>query len=389
MRILVTSTPGIGHLNSLLPLASALQAAGHEMLVVTGAESCELVERRGFAVRVGGMSGDARRAAFAPRMPETLALPPRRRRGLFFAGFFAEIAAPAMRTDLIPVFGESRPDVVISERGELAAGPMARARGIPHVTVAFSGALPPWSEQLVLDTLAPLWSAEGLAVPTMDQVNGDLYLHPFPPSFGQTPSSGNVQLMRTAASDDGISAPPWLDELGTTRPLVYATGGTEPAATEMFPWAAVLAALGRMNVDVVATVGPRVDPAVVGAVSENIRVERFVPQQFILERAAVVVSHAGAGSILGAAARGIPQLLFPVRADQWENADAASGTGAAITLELDHRSEADIGVAMDRLLADTQFEHNAAQVAVEIAAMPFPADHVPTIEALARGMTSD
>jgi UDP:flavonoid glycosyltransferase YjiC (YdhE family) len=150
----------------------------------------------------------------------------------------------------------------------------------------------------------------------------------------------------------------------------------------MFPWAAALAALGTMDLDVVATVGPRVDPADVGAAPTNIRVERFVPQQFILDKAAVVVSHAGAGSILGAAAQGIPQLLFPVRADQWENADAASGTGAAITLELDHRSEADIGAAVEELLSDKQFGHAAAQVATEVAAMPFPADHVSTIERL-------
>ena len=67
--------------------------------------------------------------------------------------------------------------------------------------------------------------------------------------------------------------------------------------------------------------------------------------------AAVVVSHAGAGSVLGAAAQGIPQLLFPVRADQWENADAASGAGVAITLELDQRSEDHIGAAVTSIAA--------------------------------------
>ncbi len=389
MRILITSTPGMGHLNSILPLASALQSAGHELLVVTGAESCELVEGRGFTVQAGGMSGDARRAAYAPRMPETLALPPRRRRGLFFAGFFADIAAPAMRIDLVPVFDQFRPDLVLNERGELAAGPMAAARGIPHVTVAFSGALPTWSEQLLIDAIEPLWAAEGLPVPTMAQINGDLYLHPFPPSFGQAPTSGTVRPMRAAASDDGGAAPAWLDALGTTRPLVYVTGGTEAAAAEMFPWPAVLAALGTLDVDVVATVGPRVDPAAFGVASPNIRLERFVPQQFILGKAAAVVSHAGAGSILGAAARGIPQLLFPVRADQWENADAASGTGAALTLELDKRSEGDIGTAVEQILVGDRFEQAAAQVAIEVAAMPTPAEHVATLEHLVSGDISD
>jgi UDP-glucoronosyl and UDP-glucosyl transferase len=385
MRILVTSTPGTGHLNALLPLGSALKSAGHELLVVTGPESCEAVERLGFAVRAGGMSGDARRVAYGPRMAETLALPPRRRRGLFFAGFFADIAAPVMRADLAPVFEEFRPDVVISERGELAAGAMAAGRGIPRVTVAFSGALPPWSEQLVIDTLEPLWAAEGVASPTMAQVNGDLYLHPFPPSFGQAPTSGNVRPMRAAAGGNGAAPAPWLDEIGATRPLVYVTAGTEPAAAEMFPWAAVVAVLGQLDVDVIATVGPRVDPSYLGVVSPNVRIEQYVPQNFILRKAALLVSHSGAGSVLGAAAHGIPQLLFPVRADQWENADAASGAGVALTLELDQRSEGDIAAAVERTLTDEQLKHAAANVATEIAAMPSPADHVATIEALGSG----
>jgi UDP:flavonoid glycosyltransferase YjiC (YdhE family) len=382
MRILVTSTPGIGHLNSLVPLMSSLQNAGHDILVVTANESCELVESYGFAVRPGGMSSDARRGQFEPRMPEVLALPPRKRRGLFFAGYFAEIAAPAMRTDLAPTFDDFRPDVVVHERGELASGAMAVARGIPHVTVAFSGSLPPWSEHLVVDSIAPVWAAEGLPEPTMEQIDGDLYLHPFPPSFGQLPSSGNVRPMRAVSLETIPGAPPeWLDELGSTRPLVYVTFGTEPIA-RMVPWAAAIEALGSFDVDVIATIGMHVDPSSLGEVAPNIHVERFIPQRFILDRAGLVMSHAGAGSLLGAARHGLPQLLSPLRADQWENADAASGVGAAITCEMDQRSAAEIGAALDRLLKDDGFEQAASRVAAEIEAMPSPAEHVATIEEL-------
>ena len=59
MRILVTSTPGMGHLNALLPLMFALQDAGHDLLVVTAAESCERVAGYGFNVRAGGLAGNA------------------------------------------------------------------------------------------------------------------------------------------------------------------------------------------------------------------------------------------------------------------------------------------------------------------------------------------
>jgi UDP:flavonoid glycosyltransferase YjiC (YdhE family) len=382
MRILVTSTSGMGHLNSLLPLMAALQKAGRDVLVVTAAESCDLIERYGFAVRKGGMSGDARRATFEPRMAEAMALPPRQRRGLYFASMFAEAAAPVMRVDLQPAFDEFRPDIVIHERGELASGPMAVARSIPHVTVAFSGTLPKSSEQLVIDTLEPLWAAEGLPVPTMDDINGDLYLHPFPPSFGQAPSSGDVRPMRAEPFERTVDAsPPLLASLGDGRPLVYLTSGTEPIAATA-PWAAAVEALGAADVDVLATIGRHLDPSLLGDLPPNIRVERFVPQQFVLERAAIVISHAGAGTVLGAAAHGLPQAHFPLRADQWENADAAAGAGVAITLELDRRSAADIGDALARLLHDEQIKRAASRVAAEIAAMPSAADHVATIEAV-------
>ena len=382
MRILVTSTPGMGHLNALLPLMFALQDAGHDLLVVTAAESCERVDGYGFKVRAGGLAGDARRATLSSRMPEILALPPRRRRGHYYAGFFAEGAAPVMRVALQPVFDEFRPDIVIHETGELAGGPMAVARGLPHMTVAFSGALPEWGEELALTALAPLWIAEGLPAPTMDDVRGDLYLHPFPPSFGQAPSSGVVLPMRAEAVDRNDGPPPaWLDDLGLRRPLIYVTSGTEPLAG-MAPWAAIVAALGAMDVDAVITIGNHVDPSLLGEVARNVRVERFVPQRFVFERATVIASHAGAGSLLGAARRGIPQLFNPMAADQWENAEAATDAGVAITCELGQRSDAEIGAALARLLNDHQFRHAAAKVADEIEAMPVPADHVATIEKL-------
>src|SRR3954452_9056350 len=196
MRVLATSTPGLGHLTCLLPLASALRDAEHEVLFVTAPESCDLVAGFGFAVRPGGMTPADRRAALSPRQPEVMAEPPRARRGLLFSIMFAEAAAPAMLVALTPVLEEFRPDVVIHEAGELAAAPLARARDIPSVTVAFSGTLPDWSHQMVLASLAPLWADEGLAHPTFEDVCGELYLHPFPPSFEQAPSHDAVRPIR-------------------------------------------------------------------------------------------------------------------------------------------------------------------------------------------------
>jgi UDP:flavonoid glycosyltransferase YjiC (YdhE family) len=267
---------------------------------------------------------------------------------------------------------------------ELAAAPMAVARGLPHVTVAFSGALPSDAFPLLIDSITPMWQAEHVAVPAEGGLADDLYLHPFPPSFGQLPSSGRVRSMRADGFDGDPSAlaPQWIGALGVQRPLVYLTSGTEPTASRA-PWAEAFEALGSFDVDVVATIGQHVDPSGFGDLPPNVRVERFVPQRWLLEKASVVASHGGAGSVLAAAASGIPQVLNPIAADQWENADAVVAAGVGVVCEPDQRSVEDLSRAFELVLGDSDMRVAAARVAAEIAAMPSVETYVAEIEELA------
>ena len=303
------------------------------------------------------------------------------RRGPLFSALFARAAAPAMRGDLGPILDEVQPDIVVRETAELAAAPMATARGIPVVTVAFSGVLPAAARPPVVDALRPLWEAEGCGEPAWADLYGDLYVHPFPPSFGQGPETGATQMVRPAARVPDDDPPAWVAALGA-RPAIYVSAGTEQPSTT-FPWAAVIAALGRLPIDVVATLGPHVDPAALGPIPSNTRVERFVPQAWLLPRVAAVISHGGAGTVLGAAAHGRPQLVVPLFADQWENGLAVVTAGCGAVLAPDGRDEADVDAAVRDLLDASSRREAAARVAAEIAAMPTAADLVPAIEALA------
>ncbi len=85
------------------------------MLWATAEEACERVRSYGFSVIPAGMSLADRLAAFLPHMDEVMALPPRRRRALFFSRLFGWAAAPRMYADLGPAFDTFRPDVVVSE----------------------------------------------------------------------------------------------------------------------------------------------------------------------------------------------------------------------------------------------------------------------------------
>jgi UDP:flavonoid glycosyltransferase YjiC (YdhE family) len=175
-------------------------------------------------------------------------------------------------------------------------------------------------------------------------------------------------------------APDWVENFGRTRPGIYITFGTEMAASA--PWPAIVEALGSLDAEAVVTLGSAIDPATLGAAPANVRIEKYVPQSFILDRASVVVSHAGSGTLFAAAARGIPQLCVPIAADQWSNSDALSAAGAAITLELDQRSAEQIHHALTTLLDEPSYGVAARALSLDFAALPHPREHVATLEAL-------
>ena len=143
VRVLVSSTPGYGHVLPMVPLARALLAAGHEVLWATAADACpgwrRPASRRRRPACTEAQLGDARRAiaaAAAGLRPEQLA-------ALVFPRLFG--AGPDAADAGRPAAGRSAsggPTCVVHENGELAAPLVAELLGVPHVTHAFGGAVP-------------------------------------------------------------------------------------------------------------------------------------------------------------------------------------------------------------------------------------------------------
>ena len=382
LRVLCTSTGGAGHVHALSPVARALRDRGHDVRWAVAADGGDAVGAMGFEWSAAGLTTAARREAAGAVLGAIAQLPMAQRRGPLFAAFFARAAGPVMRRDLAPIIDRIRPDVVVREMAELAAAPIAAARGIPLVTVAFSGVLPEPARDQVIDDLRPLWHAEGLGDPSWADVYGQLYLHPFPVSFGQRPDSPVVRPVRPDRGSPTAAPPAWVAALGTDRPFVYVTSGTERASVT-FPWCELFAVVSSLDLDAVATIGSHVDPVALGSVPANVRVERFVPQADLLGRASVVISHGGAGTVLGAASHGRPQLVVPLFADQWENGVAVDDAGCGIVLGPDRRDVEDIDRSLGTILASPSHHDAASRVAAEIAAMPAAIDVVLEVEALA------
>ncbi len=384
MRVLITSTPGSGHVHPLVPIASALQRAGHVVTWATASESCGRVEQFGFAALPAGMDTAQRLAAFAERCPQAASAPPRQQRSYAYPFMWGAVAAPRMFDDLGGVFDAVHPDVVVHEPSELGAAPAAAGRGIPNVAVGFGDLIPDALMVAAAPEVAALWSAAGVEMSLSCGLYDHLYLHPFPPALSRPTGGLPVRAMRPIAFDGRVDdlPPSWTRALGSDRPCLYVTFGTEFA--HLAPFAALTAALDRLPADVVLTVGPRVDASSIGPVPVNVRVERFVPQSFVLAKSTAIISHAGSGAVLGAARMGLPQLCLPMAADQFDNADAVSGSGAGFSLEPKDVDADALRRGIERLLADARLRERAARIVAEIDAMPPPDELVVAIEALAR-----
>lgn len=95
-----------------------------------------------------------------------------------------------------------------------------------------------------------------------------------------------------------------------------------------------------------------------------------------------MLSHCGAGTMLGAAMVGVPQAV-PLGADQFENAAALAGLGAGVTVTADDRSADRMTALLQAALGDPAAASAARMLADEMEALPPAQDAVGWIEALA------
>jgi UDP:flavonoid glycosyltransferase YjiC (YdhE family) len=129
----------------------------------------------------------------------------------------------------------------------------------------------------------------------------------------------------------------------------------------------MLKALGRLDADVLFTIGPY-DPAAIGQPPANVTVSAYEPQSRAMRCDAAVI-HAGAGTTVAALARGLPLVAVPMFADQMHNADRLVAARLAVRVDPDEVGER-LVAAVQTVLDDPAYATNAQRVAAAIAARP-------------------
>jgi len=385
VRVLFSSTWGFGHVLPMVPLARAFVAAGHTVRWAASGDAGQVVTAAGIDAVPAGLDGpetaDTRRrirAVLATVRPEEKA-------SVAFPTMFGEWATPPMVRDLLPLARELQPDLLVHEQAEHAAPLVGALLGVPSVTHAFGGAVPPGFLVETGERLGWLWSEHGLTPPPYAGAFTGTYLDICPPAVQTVPIDHiptRQPLRPVTYTGEPAPLPAGVGE-DDPRPLVYLTLGTVYNGASALQ--AAIEGLADLGARVLVTVGPDGDPAALGPVPDHVTVARWVNQADVLPSCAAVVSHGGSGTFLGALALGLPQLCLPQAADQFRNAAAAVSTGAGLALAPDAASPEAVREAVRRILLEDGFRRAAAGLADTIRAMPGPAEVVTVLERLVLG----
>jgi UDP:flavonoid glycosyltransferase YjiC (YdhE family) len=372
-----SSTWGVGHVFPMVPLAQALVRAGHAVRWVANEPACAYIRGAGLEARSGGLDASGVRDVVRAMDAITSTVPGRDRAALVLPAMFGEAATPPMLVDLLREAAAFEPDLMIHEPAELAAPLVAALTRAPFLTHSWGPAIPAAILSAAERRLAPLWSAHGLDVPPYAGLFTGGYLDICPPAVQFVPTDhirdrhplrpGLYSGEPTAGETATAELTDWMTS--DERPLVYITLGTV-SFNASAQQAAIDGAVAH-GARVLVTVGPQADPSALDTgTSGDVRVEQWVPQSLTLTHAALVISHAGSGTFLGALAAGTPQLCLPQAADQFRNADAVTSSRTGITLEPETATSDAIAEAISRLLHDDEPRRAARAVAAEVREMP-------------------
>jgi UDP:flavonoid glycosyltransferase YjiC (YdhE family) len=356
MRILFTGVPSAGHLVPMLPLAEAAAAAGHVTALVTGAELASLVR-------------PLRLLSAGPAQAELMAEATRRLGGLRPGnpGPAATEYFTGTRVDFTfdEALGQARsfgPDLIVADAFDFVGQAVAAALAVPWAGHASARALPEPLRLALEQAMAAQYEKRSLTpaprVALVDPVPDLLQA----PGFEQPADRIPVRPAAYRQADLPWTPPVFAGR--DDRPRVLVTFGT--TVEDQAALAAIVAAVAVADVNIIVTGS---DPGATDIDESRTRWVGFVPMAALLACADLVVSAAGAGTVISSLAAGLPMVLRPFHADQPWNAERAAEAGVAITIT----EPAAAGDAVTAILGTPSYRAAARDAAAAIARMDSPA----------------
>ncbi|MEV6301948.1 nucleotide disphospho-sugar-binding domain-containing protein [Actinoplanes sp. NPDC051861] len=363
MRVLSMAAPASGMYLPAVPLAWALRAAGHEVLMANNGPAAAAIARAGLPV----VDACPDRDLFA----EFVAVGAQARKDGTPPGTNLGLFGEAMLEDLLRHAESFKPDVIVSTL-EQGAGPIvAAALGVPlleqSVRLAWAGP-DRQARDFRAGIAARLWPLRvrlGLPVPA----EAVAFLDVRPKSLGGHDGPG-AWPMRYVPYNHGLVLPEWL-AAPPQRPRIGVTLGSFLAGAAGAQLRELIGVLAEFDAEVVLALG-EVDLSEIGPLPPNVRSAGWVPLDSLLPSCAAVVHHGGSGTTFAALTAGVPQVVLPRGADQPANAAVVARRGTGVALDPRTADASTLRAAVRGALDDGALRAAAAEVAAEIAAQPAP-----------------
>jgi UDP:flavonoid glycosyltransferase YjiC (YdhE family) len=438
MRVVFTVWPAPAHLYPVVPLAWALQSAGHEVCVASHPVLTEAIVSAGLTpVPVGdpavppmgpGKPYPAERARL-DELTSRLALDPAQRDpwDIFYQFMMPAIwdfhpaGAPSDQPrpgvdDLVAFARHWRPDLFLWDPCWPGAAVAARAAGAAQARLLWGQDYFAWGldefaarqasvgaalgEHPLVEAVAPV--AERHRVTLDDELlRGQWTVNPTP--FGVwLPARTRTVAMRWVPFSAQTPAPAWLYE-DPGRPRIAVSLGLSQRTYMKGGWGhlpSLLDAVADLDVEVVATLND-VQLDGIDRVPDNVRLVDYLPLNRLLPTCVALVHHGGMGTYATAAALGVPQLITDSDVDQGlavvgDNEGSVAAKHIESTVTARHVVEREAGLPLDiaspsaeamrkqlvRVLETPSFAEGAAALHEDILATPTPAEAVGALERL-------
>jgi MGT family glycosyltransferase len=353
-RVLVYTAPGSGHAYPPVATALALRDRGHEVVFRTASGSVEALKRLGLGAAPIDPRIEAERLEDWKARTSTGAL-------VSACNTFAKRAHYEV-PHLQAAIEAEHPDLIWVDTNAMGAAVAAEASGLPwahymphphpgpapgvpvfgpgfapstsraaRIRDAIMAALKPFAFRSFMRSHNSRRAALGLS--PLNGIEDHYLVAPLLIQFSAEPFEysrewpENVRLVGPALWEPSATEPEWL--AAEERPIVLVTASTEFQDDAKLIRSALEAFASRPYA-IVATTAAH-DPGDFD-VPSNARVERYLPHDPILRRAAAVISHGGMGTTQKALAAGIPVCAVPFMRDQFEVARRVEHCGGGTLL---------------------------------------------------------
>jgi MGT family glycosyltransferase len=151
------------------------------------------------------------------------------------------------------------------------------------------------------------------------------------------------------------------------RPLIFASLGTVPDATNVPVFRKIAAACAGLDAQLVLALG-RWDETgqrlrkKLGQLPGDHVVVDYAPQLALLRKAALLVTHAGVNTVLEAIARGVPMVALPRSADHPGMGSRIEHSGVGLRASFRHCTSDELRGLIQRVLSDDRFRQRARQL---------------------------